>query len=271
MNAATNPARHYYHPHLFTTSLLLAPLQQNRRIWVLLPPSYFLSEKKKYPVLYLHDGQNLFLEETSFSGEWGVDEVLNNLYTQHLIPEIIVVGIDNGGVNRFNEYSPWINNSEEFTRGKGQGGKGAQYVQSILENIIPWVEANHRVDHTHFPRCIGGSSMGGLISLYAQLSNPAVFPCSLIISPAFWFAFEQLKEFTSQRVPQITAPLKIYMDVGTNEAPYQTAYLEYAQKISQLLSGPTFTHQLLIDPQGIHQESAWRRRLPQILQWVYRQ
>ena len=266
-----NQIKYHLPPHLFTTSIWLAPLQQNRRIWVMLPPSYFTSKEKKYPVLYLQDGQNLFLAEASFSGEWGVDEAVSDLYQQQRMPEIIVVGIDNGGVNRFNEYSPWINNSEEFTRGQGQGGNGDKYLQALTENVLPWVETNYRVDHSQFPRCIGGSSMGGLISLYAQLSYPEVFPCSLVISPAFWFAFDQIKAFTTQRLPLISTPLKIYMDVGTNEAPYQTAYLEYAQRISQLLSAPSVHHQLFIDPGGIHQESAWRRRLPQMLQWIYQQ
>ena len=95
------------------TSFLIPQLNRHRRIWIYLPAGYFMS-KKKYPVIYMHDGQNVFDEKTAFSGEWGVDEALDTL--ELLLKESIIVGIDNGGEKRINEYNPY--DTDKYGKGK---------------------------------------------------------------------------------------------------------------------------------------------------------
>ena len=137
-------------------------LKRHRRIAVLLPFDYYENDKE-YPVLYLHDGQNLFDEESPF-GNWAIDQSLGRLASQGS-GDVVVVSIDHGGEDRLNEYLPF--NTRKY--GKGQG---KLYIQFLMETLMPYVEKHFRVltdgDHTG----IGGSSMGALISLYAGLSFP---------------------------------------------------------------------------------------------------
>src|SRR5690606_36165183 len=144
-----------------------------------LPPDYETSAKY-YPVLYMHDGQNLFDVRTSFSGEWKVDEHLDSLFLLG-DPGCIVVGIDNGGTNRINEYSPWVNPQYG-------GGQGDQYIEFLIETLKPYIDQNYRTlpdaEHTG----IMGSSMGGLISYYGGLTNQNVFGRIGAFSSSFWFS-----------------------------------------------------------------------------------
>jgi predicted alpha/beta superfamily hydrolase len=110
---------------IIETAFYIPQLNKYRRIWIYLPESYATS-KKKYPVLYMHDGQNVFEDTTSFSGEWGVDEALDTLGKQ--TKEMIVAAIDNGGDKRLNEYSPY----DMDRYGKGEGD---QYVDFFSEDI----------------------------------------------------------------------------------------------------------------------------------------
>jgi enterochelin esterase-like enzyme len=139
------------------TALYMPQLNRYRRIWIYLPENY-ASSKKKYPVLYMHDGQNLFDDATSFSGEWGVDEALDTLGPK--AEEVIVVGIDNGGDKRLNEYSPY--DMERF--GKGEGN---QYVDFLVKTLRPYINKNYRTKKCGRHSYTAGSSMGGLISFYA--------------------------------------------------------------------------------------------------------
>jgi len=150
---------------------------RERRIWVYLPPDYNQSNRR-YPVLYMHDGQNLFDQATSFAGEWQVDETLERLFKEKGFA-IIVVGIDNGGERRIDEYSPWVNS--EY----GRGGEGDAYVRFIVETLKPYIDSKYRT----LPNETGimGSSLGGLISIYAGFKYPEVFKYVGAMSPAFWF------------------------------------------------------------------------------------
>jgi hypothetical protein len=143
--------------HVMDDEFYMPQLDRYRRIWVYLPPDYEETEDH-YPVIYMHDGQNLFDASTSFVGEWEVDETLNDLFDEgYKVP--IVVGIDNGGTERINEYTPWVN------PGYG-GGQGNLYLEFIVETLKPHIDQYYRTlpgrDHT----AIWGSSLGGLISQY---------------------------------------------------------------------------------------------------------
>jgi alpha-glucosidase len=157
------------------------PQLQNRtrRIWIYLPPDYETSQKK-YPVLYMHDGQNLFDDVTSFSGEWQLDETLNRLFEEKNIG-IIVIGIDNGGDKRIDEYSPWKNE-------KYGGGEGDLYLEFMVETLKPYVDSNFRTLSNKKNTGLFGSSMGAFISHYGGLKYPNVFGKIGVFSPSFWFS-----------------------------------------------------------------------------------
>ena len=142
--------------HLLDADFFMPQLNRSRRIMIYLPPDYETSQKR-YPVLYMHDGQNLFDDATSFSGEWGVDESLNELHSQGDYG-CIVVGIDNGGGLRIDELAPWLNTNYN------EGGEGAQYMDFIVETLKPHVDANYRTFTGREFTAIMGSSLVGLIS-----------------------------------------------------------------------------------------------------------
>ncbi len=144
------------------TALRMPQLGRTRRVWLYLPPDYATSNHA-YPVLYLHDGQNVFDAATSFAGEWGVDETLDSLHAAD-DPGVIVVAVDNGGAHRMDEYQPWRSTDVRFG-----GGEGARYVDFIVQTLKPYIDARFRTRPDRVNTGIGGSSLGGIISFYAAL------------------------------------------------------------------------------------------------------
>jgi len=182
------------------------PYNHNQRdILVYLPPSYN-DGNKRYPVIYMQDGQNLFDAHTSYSGEWYVDDSVLALSHEGL--EVIVVGIPNMGADRIHEYSP-------FPDPEHGGGQGEKYVSFIVEKLKPIIDRDFRTLSDKENTAIMGSSMGGLISMYAFFRFPDVFGMVGAMSPSFWFAQREIFDYVEQ------APYhagRIYLDMGTNEA-----------------------------------------------------
>jgi enterochelin esterase-like enzyme len=164
---------------IIETAFYMPQLKRQRRVWIYLPESYAAS-KKTFPVLYMHDGQNVFEDTTSYSGEWGVDEALDTLGKKY--GEVIVVAVDNGGDKRMNEYSPY--NMERFGKGEGDA-----YVDFLVKTLKPYIQKHYRASKKTADNYVAGSSMGGLISLYAILKYPkefggaGVFYTALLIAP----------------------------------------------------------------------------------------
>jgi predicted alpha/beta superfamily hydrolase len=231
-------------------------LQNKRNILVYLPPSYRLSSRR-YPVIYMHDGQNLFDAATSYAGEWQVDETLET--TSRIGLEAIVVGIPNQGVRRVDEYSPFVD------PGRG-GGKGRNYTAFIVETLKPRIDHDFRTQPDREHTGIVGSSMGGLISLYAFFQQPHVFGFAGVMSPAFWFGRKAIFSYV-QALPYV--PGRIYMDIGTREGPRMLAD---SRRMELLLrrKGYTVGQELLyVEESGaFHQEAAWARRLPAALHFL---
>ncbi|MPW38859.1 phosphonate ABC transporter ATP-binding protein [Thermococcus sp. 101 C5] len=231
---------------------------RERRIWVYLPPDYNQSDRR-YPVLYMHDGQNLFDQATSFAGEWQVDETLERLFEEKGFA-IIVVGIDNGGEKRIDEYAPWVN--AEYER----GGEGDAYVRFIVETLKPYIDSHYRTlpDETG----IMGSSLGGLISLYAGFKYPEVFKYVGAMSPAFWFNPE-IYEFVKNST---VGPKKIYIDWGTLELKGSNASAEIYEKLEILkekgyIEGVNLL--IVIEEGAAHNEYYWARRFPNAVLWLF--
>ena len=176
------------------TAFFIPQLNRIRRVWVYLPPTYN-SLSKKYPVLYMHDGQNVFDDATSFSGEWGVDEAIDTLGLKYR--ECIVIGIDNGGDKRLNEYCPYDFSLNGIAANSTTNvGEGRKYVDFLVKTLKPFIDKKYRTLKDSKNTFTAGSSMGGLISMYAVLEYPKIFGGAGVFSPAFWVApkiFDDIK------------------------------------------------------------------------------
>ena len=237
-------------------------LERDRRVWIYLPPDYGTSDRS-YPVLYMHDGQNLFDARTSYAGEWGVDETLDSLHTAG-DPGVIVVGVDNGAELRLDEYSPWVNDELEA------GGEGEAYVRFLVETLKPHVDARYRTRPGREDTGIAGSSMGGLISLYAGLEYPEVFGRVGVFSPAFWFSPE-IHAMAAAAAPG--DPLRVYMVTGGREGDDPEAYLRGHHRMAELLRDSVpegmVTLNAEVRPEGTHSEGFWRAEFPAAYRWLF--
>ena len=240
-------------------------LNRKRKIWIYLPPDYQISHKK-YPVIYMHDGQNLFDEKTSFSGEWQVDETLNQIFKEKEIG-VIVIGIDNGGEKRLEEYSPWKNS-------KYGGGEGDAYVAFLVQTLKPYIDKKYRTLSDQQNTAIIGSSMGGLISFYATLKYPNIFGKSGIYSPSFWFSNQS---FSCAKNHGNLKNTKMYFLAGDKEGD-DVAFDKISQtvtdvnKIVSLLKNKGFPPKHIftkIVPNGKHNEKMWRENFKETVLWLF--
>jgi predicted alpha/beta superfamily hydrolase len=232
-------------------------LDRTRRIWIYLPPDYHTSELN-YPVLYMHDGQNLFDAQTSFAGEWEVDETLNELSGQGVhVP--IVVGIDNGGGYRIDEYTPWTNPQYG-------GGEGEQYMAFITETLKPFIDENYRTLTERENTGIMGSSLGGLISHFGALQYQDVFGKAGIFSPSYWFS-DSLWSFTTDAGKQ--SGIRFYLMCGgmegENTVPDMMNMADTLRKIG--FSDDEVTTKVV--PQGQHNENLWRQEFEEAYLWLF--
>lgn len=233
-----------------------------RRLWVYLPPGYATSDAR-YPVLYMHDGQNLFDASASFAGEWEVDETLDVLIGEGRLGGLIVVGVDNAGEARLDEYSPWRD------RHLRRGGRGDLYAGFLVRTLKPFVDRTWRTLPDRQHTAIAGSSMGGLISLYAGLRYPEVFGVIGAFSPTLGFAARmpmRLVRGARSRLAQ-----RIYLDMGGRESghpAHDQELVELAREAAAALTRGGYEVELVIDEAGRHHESAWAARFPGALIWM---
>ena len=244
---------------IIDAAFYMPQLNRNRRIWLYLPPDYNITTKH-YPVLYMQDGQNLFDTTTSFSGEWQVDETLNNLFAQGDYGAI-VVGIDNGGAERLNEYSPWVNPSYG-------GGDGDDYMAFVANTLKPYIDANYRTKPEPAFNALLGSSMGALISTYGAVEYPNVFKKVGSFSAAYWFALSDLNTYINAG-NAVLANHRMYFVAGQNE--YSTIMTDInGVKNNLQLKGLTATNTLTkYDSYGTHTESYWRGEFAAAYQWLF--
>ena len=238
-------------------SVFITALNRYRKIRIYLPKEYSLSEKK-YPVLYMHDGQNLFDDRTSYMGEWGVDEALDSLHIATGL-ELIVIGIDNGQEKRMTEYGPW--DHTKFGR-----AEGPEYVKFIVEELKPMIDKQYRTMPSQKSTAIMGSSMGGLISHYAMIKYPQVFGKIGIFSPSYWYADEIWYE-TKSRVPNNHQ--KIHLLVGKKEG-IQT--VKNVEKMAQIFAETSVSSEnmlTVIDETGEHNEKFWRKHFPNAVKFLF--
>ncbi len=231
-------------------------LGNQRDILVYLPPSYEQSDKR-YPVIYMHDGHNLFDETTSFGCEWRVDETLEAASAAGV--EAIVVGIPNMGEERLVEYSPFVDPEHG-------GGRGAAYLAFLVETVKPRIDQDFRTlsdrDHTG----ILGSSMGGLISLYGFFRHSKTFGFAGMMSPALWFGERAIFGIVEHAR---YVPGKLYLDVGTREGTFTVADTRKMYELLQHKGYHSPEQLLYLEEQAAeHCETAWAGRLSTAVQWL---
>lgn len=221
----------------------------DRDLTVYLPPSYDRGPRH-YPVLYMQDGQNLFDPEESFAGSWRVDLAMDQAAARGF--EGIVIGIPNAGEGRLAEYSP-------FDDPETGPGRGSEYVGYMADTIKPLVDARYRTIPARGTTCVAGSSMGGLISLFAFLARPDVFGAAAAMSPSLWFAGRAIFGVVE------AAPFqggRIYLDVGRREG---AETLEDARRLRDLLLAKGYRNREQVryveDRAGGHEEAAWGHRI----------
>jgi alpha-glucosidase len=244
---------------ILSNSFFIPQLNRYRKIWIYLPPDY-QTTTKTYPVLYMQDGQNLFDNLTSYAGEWHIDETLNTLHAQGNYGAI-VVGIENGGTERLNEYSPWVNSQYG-------GGQGAAYMQFIAETLKPFIDANFRTKPQSQFNALIGSSMGAFISTYGGVEYPQLFSKIGAFSPAFWFAQTELNAY----INITTHPLnnfRIYFVAGTNE--WATVVTDAEQIKTTLESKGVLPSNVYtkFDSYGTHSENYWSGEFAAAYQWLF--
>ncbi len=248
-----------------------SPQLGNRRdLLVYLPPSYGESARR-YPVLYMHDGQNIFDSATSYAGEWYVDETMEALATEGI--EAIVVGIPNIGERRFNEYIP-------FPAPDLEDAQGEQYVAFIADTIKPIIDRDFRTRPEREATGVMGSSLGGLISLYAFFRRSEVFGLAGVVSPALRWGKRGIFPFVKGSA---FVPGRVYMDVGKAEGvglvdkrkaqrSFAHNYVLQVRKMNDLLRKKGYQpgeNLLYVEEEGgIHHESTWARRLPAALRFL---
>ena len=237
---------------------VLSPQLKNERdLLVYLPASHGEDEGRRYPVIYMHDGQNLFDPATSFSGEWQVDETMAAAALQGL--EAIVVGVPNMREKRMNEYSP-------FDGADWGPGRGDAYVSFLGDTVKPLIDRRYRTLPERRHTGVAGSSMGGLISLYAFFSRSETFGFAAVMSPSLWLNDEAIFPIV-EAAPFV--PGRVYLDVGRLEGE---RHVENVRRLRDLLTAKGYEEGVdlrwLEDEVGQHNEAAWAYRFRAALPYL---
>jgi predicted alpha/beta superfamily hydrolase len=258
-----------------------------RRVWVYLPSGYSKSEKR-YPVLYMHDGQNLFDTSTSYAGViWDIHSSIEFSMVKGKTEGVIVVAMDNASIDghekvgRLDEYSPWINSeiknsmvSMEISR--DVGGYGAKYSKYMVKGLKPLIDSKYRTLTDRDNTGVAGSSLGGLISLYMALEYEDVFSKVGAFSTSVWFAENELIKLIHDHSPE--APIKWYLDVGTKEtsdnkiADFNEIYIKGTMEVYESLLQVGVKEEnikLVVDEGAPHNEESWARRFPNAFNWMF--
>jgi predicted alpha/beta superfamily hydrolase len=267
--ACTSTARGDLHLHTLKSTIF----GNERTIRVLLPEGYgdAANRDRRYPVLYLLDGQNVFdacLSDVS-RHEWGVDETVQRLVADKKIPAMIVVGVDHAGKDRAREYLPY----KDFTGNPDMDEPaGKQFPDFMAREVMPVVDANYRTLPGPPNTGIGGSSYGGVASLYALLAKPNTFGYGLIESPTLWVGMGQLVRDTS---PLVVMPQKVFVGFGGKEAgepKYNDKMVGLIRQVETHFHDAGYdgsSFRFVLDPDAEHTEAAWEKRLPDALTFLF--
>jgi len=265
----------YYYLKMEEHFLYVPYYQHNRRVRVLLPKDYDKEHDQYYPVLYMHDGQNVFYSKESYSGySWKVIPTLK----QHTeLPKIIIVGIDNATVNRLDEYAPWRTDVGHTPEARNAGGKGYEYGEWLVNSVKPFIDSHYRTKPQREHTLLAGSSMGGIITAYMGAAYPHIFGCLGVFSLASWFSEPAFLAFQHQH--PLERQSKVFIQVGTNEgdaadaeyiANMNQAYIDCTLRYYQALirtGHPLDNIRLKIMANEIHHEKYWADHFAEFLRF----
>lgn len=244
-------------------------LGNRRPVWVWLPPGYRTERRRRYPVLYMHDGQNCFDAATSFAGEWCADETADRLIRAGEIPPIIIVAVANAGVARATEYTSTVDPKVNIG-----GGRADDYARFLLDELKPAIDRRFRTQPGRETTGVAGSSLGGLISMHIASRHADRVGLCAALSPSLWWNRKApLKELAA--VCRWTERCRLWFDMGTAEqAPDGSGErASDARKLVRILEsagrrrGADF--QYLEVPGGQHNEAAWAARFDQVLRFLF--
>ena len=233
----------------------------NRSVLAWLPDSHRAGDRS-YPVLYMHDGDNLFDEAASYSGEWRVDETMQALAAEGI--EAIVVGVPNAGSDRITEYVPH--------RTEHGPGRADEYLSFLTAVVKPFVDGSLQTLKERATTGLMGSSLGGVVSLYGLFARPDVFGLAGAMSSTLWWPGGAIVPYL-ERSSFVDA--RIYMDVGSDEIPEEpevsAAYLRVYHEACDVFRDKGYGEDRfmgVVEEGAIHEEAAWARRLPDALRFL---
>lgn len=238
---------------LLDHAFYMPQLDRLRRIWLCLPEGY-ASSGISYPVIYMHDGQNLFDNATASGQEWGLDETLSAMHGQ-----CIIVGIENGNDNRATEYN--YRDHEEL--GEGEGRKYIEFIVSVLK---PVVDEKLRTLSDRQHTFIAGSSLGGLISFYGAMYFPETFGGAGIFSPSFWLVPDLTSEMKILAEKNSNYPQHFYFYGALQEDEKMIAFIE--ELTTMLAQYPQYKLLLDLHREGEHSEGYWGESFADFYRWI---
>jgi len=250
----------HYHPHFYSYRS-----RRERSLNVYLPPGYELEPHRRYPVVYMHDGQNLFDAHTAFAhNPWRCDEIAEQVIRSGECEPVLIVGIANS-TDRIREYGPR----------SGSDDLSGDYARTLVDEVKPFIDAHYRTKPGAEHTAVGGASMGGLISLYLSKWYPGVFGMCIAMSPSVWWERESFIG-TMRESPEWLNTCRVWLDIGGREGgSYEgmTATLERTRRLGALMRSAmpqrAGNFRYVEDPDGRHNESDWGRRFADALRWMF--
>jgi len=244
---------------IISEKFFIPQLNRTRKIWALLPHDYRETEKT-YPVLYLQDAQNLFNEGSPF-GNWEIDQKMSIL-TEYGRGDVIIIAIENGSEDRIKEY---VLDNESIT----QNAEGKKYIRFLADTLKPYVDSVYRTKPEREFTGIGGSSLGGLISIYSGFLYPEVYSKLMIFSPSLWINPENNYPQMNFKNPY---DIKVYMYGGEKEGSEMTERIHLFEETMEGWEHSLslqFTFKISINPEGRHQEFYWSQEFPRAMEWLF--
>lgn len=240
-------------------------LPQSRELVVYAPPGYDRQPERTYPVLYLHDGQNLFDGRTSFvpGHTWQVREHADAAIREGEVEPLVIVGIDHAGDRRLAEYT----HEQDEQR---VGGEAAAYGRMLTEELMPWIAARYRVRAERASTGLGGSSLGGLVSLNLGLRHPTLFGKLAVLSPSVWWNQKSILDYVDERAAEIGERPRLWLDVGDREGRQALRDTELLhQRLKANGWQPEETLHFERAAGGSHDELSWARRVRPLLRFLF--